>query len=129
MKEDLVIDTQCSEELSFLINLARFLSLSFQEQRKKSPLPDDIIANDTAEDWDWAFTSSMVNHLYKNKIIDIQVIHLFQKIDNNFSDVSLGGAHYEKNIWTTEGMEYHPFWNNQRQLAKELLSALEKIEL
>ena len=56
-----------------------------------------------------------------------EAISLLQEISNNFEEAfKLEQKEYEI-IWSHESMKNHPFWENQRNLAKQALNLLEAL--
>ncbi len=94
---------------------------------KQSSMIEDFarwnLPNDIASDWDHY---EMFCVPIKD-VIDERVENLITEIGSAFDKVSLGSPYFEEIIWTMEGLEYHPFWENQRKLAKELLLVLNRI--
>ena len=125
---ELLNKIQIQQKFNFLKGLVEFLSLDFQMQRSKSPLPEDMIADDIAEDWDWNFIGKMVDFLRDSNIFNDNIVQIFKQIEGNFSNASLNGILYEEIIWTAEGLEFHHFWKVQRKLAKLLLYKMEQIQ-
>lgn len=115
--------------INFYIENARMLSLSYEEQCKL--IPDFAawnLASDMANDWGCGDLEKL-NQLFGKEIIGQNAIALHDTINKNFNDVSFNGPKYEEAIWTLEGLQQHPFWDEQRRLAKELLDELEKIKI
>jgi hypothetical protein len=85
----------------------------------------------------WNLANDIANELGINDIealsgiglINRRTEVLYEKIMAAFDEASPGGPRYDKDIWTLEGMRDHPFWKDQRELAKEVLAELEKIKV
>lgn len=102
------------------------LVLSCDSSTQQQMIPKEIVWNissDIASEWDYENIKFFVQNLLDNNIISINIEKSFQTICNNFKSVS------DQTIWTTEGFTHHPFWKNQRRLAKQLLDELEKLQL
>lgn len=115
--------------LNYHKNKAELLSLPYDEQ--VATIPSEIrwnAADDIANEWmdediielkkyvDWGF-------------INRSVLDLYRQINQSFTDASPSGTKYESEIWTLNGMKHHSFWEQQRQLAKQLLEELNKIQV
>ncbi len=116
--------------LNHLKQLLKYLSDDSSTQRKM--FPKEIMWNlssDIACEWDYENIEFFVQNLVDCNLISTDIEKSFQTICNNFEKVSLNGAKFDESIWTAEGFDHHPFWENQRNLAKQLLEELEKIQL
>lgn len=109
------------------MNLKR-LSSSYKEQ--VASIEDFALWNlpsDIATDWDNC--EQVIDSIFRANLIDQNVAKKIYSLIKNFDEVSLNGNKYDDIIWTLDGLRNHPFWENQRQLAKVVLNALEKIQL
>lgn len=105
-----------------LIDSTQYLSLDYDVQCRKSSLPNDLIPDDIANDWEWIVTISKI--LNDNGRLTNESLTLIEYIDKRFDDVSLGSIAYNEDIWTSNGLKIHSFWQEQRKLAESLLSQL-----
>lgn len=110
------------ENLVHIIKNTQILGATFEKQKKY--FCADFMTDDMADDWD-SFAFFAIN-LNNQKVISNQTFQTINKINNNFQIVSYKQPKYEETIWTLEGLENHPFWEEQRKLAKELLVMLEE---
>ena len=116
--------------LNHLKQLLKTLSCDISEQHKM--IPKEImwnISSDIASEWDYENIRFFVRNLVDSNLVSINIEQSFQKICNNFEKMSIKGKQFDQTIWTTEGFAHHPFWENQRKLAKHLLNELDKIQL
>lgn len=119
-------DNEIYINLKYLKEMLVQLSLPYEEQLNSVPdefkwnLPNDIVSS-------WENYEKVVNYLFNAIIINKDTKDKFDVIVNNFDRVSLDSENFEEIIWTMEGLEYHPFWENQRKLANELLLVLNSI--
>ncbi len=106
---------------------AKILSLECEEQLKLAVERNhgDDFTDEIANDWTY-YDIREFDDLTKRGLVSIKSNNIFRKIVISFEDVSLGGKLYEKEIWTLNGLKSHPFWEEQRALAKELLKELQK---
>ena len=81
-----------------------------------------------ASEWNYENIKFFVQKLVNSTLISINIEEKIQIISNNFERVSKNGLQFDKTVWTIKGLVHHPFWENQRQLAKELLNELYKIQ-
>lgn len=109
-------------ELVHLIKNTQILGATFEKQEKY--FCADFMTDDIADDWD-SFAYFAIN-LSDQKVISDKTFQTIQKINNNFQVVSYKQPKFEEIIWTVEGVKSHPFWEEQRKLAKELLVMLEE---
>ena len=114
--------------IKYFIDKATFLSGEFEEQIKlESEIGfylGDYLTVDIANEW-MPEDIKELKKLVDEKILSKNVIELYQAINKNFIDVSAGGKFFDRKIWTLEALKNHPFWKEQRQLAKKLLNELE----
>lgn len=112
--------------IKYFTDKARTLSLEFSQQQKIAFELGlgDYFTEDVANDW---LTDDIIilEQLKNEGIIDSRVIEIYSLIDKNFINASLYGGSFEEEIWTLVGLENHPFWTQQRKLAKELLYLLQ----
>lgn len=108
--------------LNMLLEATLFLASDYETQRAKSPLPDDQIPDDIANDWDYIVNISKI--LHDNGVITDKVLSDIQLVDNNFSEVSLGNRKFDPLIWVAQGLKTHTFWKEQRKLAKAIYNEL-----
>lgn len=116
--------------LNYLKQLLKTLSCDSSAQQQM--IPKEImwnISSDIANEWDYENIKFFIQNLVSNNIITINIEEGFQTICNNFEKVSINGIRFDQTIWTIEGFAYHPFWEHQRKLAKQLLNELDKIQL
>lgn len=88
----------------------------------------DYLTEEIANEW---FDEDIIflEELRSTNSLILNIIKLYKEINNNFFLASEGNLNYDSTIWTAEGFEHHPFWENQRILAKHLLDELDKIQL
>ena len=115
-----------SRDINFYIELATNLSLDYQNQIKKLGVLGDYITNDIASDWIWKDLKTGVLQMYKQGLIHSETLNHYIKIDHMFERASYGGDLFENEIWTMHGLSNHPFWENQRYLAKQILNDLQE---
>lgn len=111
----------------FYIKLMQYLKLvssSYEEQIMFFPkemnvsyiiadMPDDYSIDLAAK---FLLESKIINNIvYEKTLILINNIGNAEKILDSL-------------IWTHEGLQNHPFWDEQRRLAKEVLNELEELE-
>jgi hypothetical protein len=114
--------------LNILKRYVKNLSLTFDEQNQSLiENLSDYLTIDIATEWEYFIFESSINVLLREKKIDQNVVELFKTIIRRFDNVSFKEA--EKDVWTLEGFKNHPFWIEQRKLAKELLTLLENVEI
>ncbi len=116
-------------DIDFYIRQAQNLALDYDSQYKMLGELGDYITEDIASDWLWTALKKGILKLYENNYISENVVRIYEEIDHNFYDVSMDGKYYDEKIWTLEALRNHPFWEKQRQLAKQVLKELEKIRL
>jgi len=118
-------DIEIYKNLKYLKQMLVQLSLSYEEQLNSASdvykwnLPNDIVSS-------WENYEQVVDNLFNAKIIDKDTKDKFEAIVNNFDEASLGSERFEEIIWSLEGLKNHRFWQNQRELAKELLLVLSR---
>lgn len=113
--------------LNYLKQLLQTLACDSPVQQHM--IPKEIawnIPSDIANEWDYESIEFFVQNLLDANLISINMKERFQTICNNFEKVSINGEQFDQTIWTTEGFAHHPFWKQQRALAKQLLSELDK---
>ncbi len=115
-------------EIDYYIEQAKTLALSYEEQYKQLSMLKDYITNDIASDWIWNDLKNGVMHMFNQNMISNNVIDLYKEIDKKFHDISLDGATYDEDFWTLNGLKNHLLWEELRQIARELLCILERIE-
>ena len=116
--------------LNYLKGLLKFLSCDSSTQQQM--VPKELawnISSDIANEWDYENIKFFVENLLECNLISIDIEENIKTICNNFDEVSLNGVKFDQTIWTTEGFAHHPFWENQRKLAKYVLNELDKIQL
>lgn len=105
--------------ISYLKMILKRLSSPYENQYAeiedfaKYNLVDDILS-------DWDNYEQVVKCLLDANVIDKEIEMKFTKLVANFD------MDNEELVWTLEGLEKHPFWEEQRNLAKKLLAELEK---
>ena len=116
--------------LKFLINAIKTLSYELEEhdQSLVSSL-GDYLTEDIATEWEPELVASYVNIALNELNMDKEAVNLLKIIDKRFEEASSKGSLFEEKIWTLDGLKDHPFWAEQRRLAKELLQELEKIQI
>ena len=115
--------------LNYLRELLKSLSC---DSSKQQMVPKELmwnISSDIANEWDYENIKFFVENLLECNLISIDIEESIKTICNNFDEVSLNGVKFDQTIWTTEGFAHHPFWENQRKLAKYVLNELDKIQL
>ncbi len=116
--------------LNYLKGLLK--SLSCDSSTQQQMVPKELawnISSDIANEWDYENIKFFVENLLECNLISIDIEESIKTICNNFDEVSLNGVKFDQTIWTTEGFAHHPFWENQRKLAKYVLNELDKIKL
>ena len=116
--------------LEYLKQLLKILACDSFEQQQM--IPQEVrcnISSDIANEWDYENIEFFIKNLLDKKFISKNIQEGFQTICNNFEKVSINGTQFDPTIWSTEGFEYHPFWEHQRKLAKQLLNELDKVQL
>lgn len=116
--------------LNYLRGLLKSLSCDSSTQQRM--VPKELawnISSDIANEWDYENIKFFVENLLECNLISIDIEESIKTICNNFDEVSLNGVKFDQTIWTTEGFAHHPFWENQRKLAKYVLNELDKIKL
>ena len=116
--------------LNYLRGLLK--SLSCDSSAQQQMVPKELmwnISSDIANEWDYENIKFFVENLLECNLISIDIEESIKTICNNFDEVSLNGVKFDQTIWTTEGFAHHPFWENQRKLAKYVLNELDKIKL
>ena len=121
--------SEAEMDLRFLIEKAKILSSSFEEQEKQLGFLGDYITDDIANDWDWGCLCQTVNNLLEKNVISEETKKLFVEIDKRFDEVSRKGKLFSHDIWTLDGLKKHSFWEKQRQIAQTLLKMLEEAKL
>lgn len=122
------MDTQ--QCLIYLKQLLRNLSDDGHTQQQS--IPKEIRWNapsDIANEWDYEDIRYFVEKLQEDDIISNEIVQGLKTICDNFDNVSKNGTQFDQTVWTTDGLLNHPFWETQRQLAKQLLNELNKIKL
>ena len=117
------------KDIAFYVERAKTLTFSYEEQRERLSMLNDYITNDIASDWIWNDLKNGVLLMYSQGIIDKNAIDLYKEIDEKFNNISLGGATYDEDFWTLNGLKNHPLWEELRQRARELLNILEEIDI
>ena len=115
-------------QIDYYIEKTTMLAKLFEQQYQELYMLCDYLTEDIASDW-IIQDVLLLEEMFKYKIISYKVIDLYKAIEKNFADVSLGGRLYNDIIWTLKGLKYHPFWEQQRNLAKELLNELQKVQI
>ena len=96
-----------------IIKNTQILGAAFEKQKKY--FCADFMTDDMADDWD-SFAFFAIN-LNNQKVISNQTFQTINKINNNFQIVSYKQPKYEEAIWTLEGLENHPFWEEQKKIS------------
>ena len=115
-----------TEDLDMLLRLkeiTEFLAMDYSSQCSHTNIPNDLIPEDVANDWEWILGISQ--KLKEEKIISMEAYTLINKINSDFENVSLRQPNYDEQIWSDEGLKNHPFWNNIRESAVSLLDCLQ----
>ncbi len=115
-------------QINYYIEKAEFLSKSAEELIESLPTLGDYLTDDIANEW-LDEEKVLLKKYSDKKIISEKVAILYSQINDGFNRVSLGEAEYEPEIWTLQGLKNHPFWERQRQLARQLCEELHKIKL
>lgn len=121
-----IANTENNSYIKRIVELTEFLSMDYESQCGKSPLPNDMIPDDLANDWEWV--TGLAQKLYSNNKISLECFSIIKLINKRFNQVSLGEKSFDKSIWCESGFKSHPFWAEQRELATDLLIKLESIE-
>src|SRR5690554_1576915 len=95
------------------------LELDNYDQKLVSHLKDYLTV-DIASEWKYEHFKYFIDKLLYEKKINQEVVDLFKTITLKFQNVSPS----IEEIWTLEGFKNHPFWKEQRKLAKILLEKL-----
>ena len=115
--------TEYSGMLIKLKEMAEFLAMDYSLQCSHSNLPNDLIPDDVANDWEWIWGISKI--LKEEQIISKEAFSIINKINSDFESVSLRQPNYDEQIWSDEGLKNHPFWNEIRESASSLLDLLQ----
>lgn len=109
---------------SILKDYAKTLVLNESNQSLVSHLGDYYTA-DLANEWNYEHFEYFINILLEKKMVDETIISLYKTIEQRFIEASFNNPLYDEVIWTLDGFKNHPFWEEQRRLAKEILKKLE----
>ena len=71
---------------------------------------------------EWIDATGIITSKALSQIISIESVHLLTKILGNFERAFADSE--EKGIWTVEAMSKHPFWIEQRTLARQFLNSV-----
>ena len=124
------MDKKDKDFMNYLKEMIRFLSSdSYTQQQMYSKEILWNIADDVANEWDYEYFKVPIQNLIDSGAITIDIAQKFKTICDKFGDVSLNGNQYDPSIWTLEGFSNHPFWQRQRELAKQLSNEFEKTAL
>ena len=126
--DEMIDDQYC---LNYLKELLKTLSCEDPVQQHRIPrevmwnLPSDI-----ACEWEYESIEFFIRILADDHVISRDMEEKSHEICDHFEKASAKGTqYYDPMIWTIEGFVKHPFWKNQRKSARQLLDALEKIQL
>ena len=116
--------------INFYIIQAEFLASELEEQDQSLVASlGDYFTEDIANEWNWNKPDQNdATSLVNENLVDKEYVNLYKEICDNFTNASIGKPLYDEKIWTLKGLEEHPFWEEQRRLAKELLDILNKVE-
>ena len=109
----------------YLTNILKRLAAPYEQQYAEIEdfarwnLADDIVS-------DWQNGEQIISFLFKSKVIGENSATMLNDLLGRFDEVSYGAPNYEEIIWTLESLRDHPFWTEQRRLAKEILTELER---
>lgn len=107
-----------------MIELTEFLSKDFDYQYWNTEalarwnLPDDIAL-------DWICSEGIIKSDNLTKAIPFNSIEILKEIFLRF-DRAYDNENNE-DLWTYQGMKNHPFWIQQRVLAKQFISSIKDI--
>ena len=107
--------------MKYMINLAKYLSMDFEKQFHEMEwfarwdLPEEI-------GMEWIDAKGIITSKALGQIISTESAHLLTKILNNF-ELAFSDSK-ENGVWTVEAMYKHPFWAEQRTLAKQFLNSV-----
>lgn len=110
-----------NDELKYMINEARYLSLDYERELQEMEwfarwnLPEEIGMS-------WIDAEGIINSDNLADAIPTETIQLLAEIVTNFEKAF--EASEKNNVWTDEAMCCHPFWREQRKLAKQFLDAV-----
>ena len=108
--------------LAYLKMILKRLSSSFEEQYAEiEDFAKYNLINDILSDWD--DYEQVVKCLLEAKLIDREIEMKFTQLVSDFD------RNNQKAVWSLDGLKNHPFWELQRQRAKQLLNELDKIKL
>ena len=111
-------DSIKSDELKYMINAARYLSMDYDEQYNEMDwfarwdLPEEI-------GLEWVDAKGIICSKELAQAISSESLQLLVKILNNFECAF--ESPMKTDVWTTDAMRTHPFWEEQRKLAKRFL--------
>lgn len=125
MKNANVAVHENKERLLYLIKTVKNLAESFGD-RSGSHL-GDYLTVDIATEWEKGLMD-MSKKMFEDNFLTQKQFFACEEISKRFIRFS-NSPFYEEKIWTLEGLKSHPFWEEQRKLAKEILDELEKIKL
>ena len=108
-------------------NLER-LSKPFEEQsRDIEDFARWNLASDIASDWENC--ECCIKCLFDHGIINECINNMFMELLKKFDERSYDGSKYDESLWTVEGVKNDPFWENQRDLSRKLLTEFNKITI
>lgn len=114
-------DSFYNDELKYMINLARYLSMEYEKQFHEMEwfarwdLPEEI-------GMEWIDAKGIIFSKELAQVISTESVHLLVKILNNFELAFTDSK--KKDVWTDDAMYKHPFWAEQRSLAKQFLESV-----
>ena len=117
--------TTFQNSIDYLLQKARFLSQSYEEQTNTLTVLGDYITEDIANDW-IEQDLLLLQGLLQKGIISPKALDLYREIDSNFANASYGRKLFEAKIWSLDGLKNHAFWAKQRELARQLFLELQQ---
>ena len=72
---------------------------------------------------EWIDAKGIITSEALSQIISTESVHLLEKILINFELAFMDSE--KKDIWTADAMYRHPFWTEQRNLAKQFLESVQ----
>ena len=112
------------DELHYMINAARYLSLDVEKQLS---MMEWFARWDLAEEigMEWIDAKGIIYSKELAQTISTEAVHLLATILNNFECAFNDSM--KKDVWTIDAMYRHPFWEEQRSLSRPLFIEEEDI--
>ena len=106
-----------------MIETARYLSMDTHTQYHEMEgfarwnLPEEI-------GLEWIDAEGIIHSEELASTISNKSVNILNEILNNFKDAF--ESPMKDNIWTLNAMDRHPFWKNQRTLARQFLDSVQE---